>query len=884
MKQKILSILTALALCLTLLPTAALAEDIPDDHKFTLDFTGECYTAHKQTVSLKDHLPEDAIVTGFASTSATVVASFSYTYTSSENANVEGAYFTYTTREQEEPASGSFIVTVSTSNHDNYVFTINITLTGKYLVTLSAIPQNALYDGQPHDGYSNLKGTLTSGAAYAGPYVFSYAKEDGTSLSGAPSEIGDYTVTISISDNNTNYKHKEVLTLAFSIIENAEAQYQTEANGAWLNGTFEQALANVYEGGTIKLLKDVVLTQTAALAKKMTITSANTSAPCTITSNTNEHGYLLNITGEVKLENVIVDGGSKSSITAKRAAISVNGGKLALGSGVVIQNNKNVTKDGVGGGVCVISGELYLDGATITGNDGYFGGGVGMVGGTFYAKSGTITGNTARMGGGISVWELRAADEQYNTYGTLHLSGTVAVTGNRAIIYAGGIQYSNAGKIYLSGSPTINQNTSNEETNGGIYLDGNSSDGFAIVKVNEKLSNAANVSFYSWKGSAGFVLAEPIDNYTITADDVGAMHYDGNFGIKLTDDNKAVLTNVGVYQITFDANGGSVKTETAKTAEGKLAALPTPTRSGYTFVGWYTEAEGGTKITTETVFRENTTVYAHWTYAPVYIPVAPTTFPIIVTGGVNGTVTADRKSAAAGTTVTITVTPDSGCASGSLTVLDKNGNSIPLTDRGNGQYTFIMPAGQVTVTAVFNPLRQFVDVPAGMYCYDAVQWAVGRGITSGVDDSHFGPDLSCTRAQLVTFLWRAAGCPMVDYAMNFADVDENAYYAEAVRWAASLGIVDGYGSGLFDANDAITREQMAVILYRFAQTAGMDTAQGGMSVREYKDYDSISDYALAAMQWAVNAGIMQGADGSLMPGQPCTRGQIVTMLHRLLVQ
>lgn len=750
MKKRIISLLLVLCLCAALLPTAVFADGIASDHIFNLSFSGDCNTANTQTVYLKDYLPSNAIVTGFVqSTLPNIAKSTSYAYRDAESANVDDAYFTYTTREHEEPVDGTFFVTASTSNYGDYKFLIHITLTGKYFVDISANRQNALYDGRPHEGYRNLKGTLTtSKKAYTGDYEFAYAKEDGTALSGAPSEIGNYTVTISIPESNENYKHKETLTLNFSILKagDADAQYQTEANGAWINGTFEQAIENVYEGGTVKLLRNVTLDKTTSVGRKMTITSADANTPCCISTNINGHAYLLSITNEVKLENVIVDGGSNKGITATRAAIAVNGGKLTLGSDAVVQNNNNTTVSGVGGGVCVISGELTLDGGTIIGNTGYFGGGVGMVGGTFYAKSGTITGNTAEMGGGISVWELGAADEQYNTYGTLHLSGTVAVTGNSAISYAGGIQCSNAGKIYLSGSPTINRNTSKEEENGGIYLDGNPDDGFAIVKVNEKLSNTANVSFYSWGGSVGFVLAEPIDGYAITADDVGAMHYDGNYGIKLTDDNKAVLTDVGVYKITFDANGGNIISETAKTAEGKLAVLPMPTRNGYTFDGWFTEPSDGEQLTADNVYTEDTTIYAHWTAKPEE---------------------SDQSD-------------DNGLG-GLIAILD----DVP-----------------------------FVDVSENHYFYDAVKWAYHSGITGGTDAWHFSPDAGCTRAQIVTFLWRAAGCPSATYLGNFSDVDADSYYATAVAWAVENGITNGTSATTFSPEAVCTRADAVTFLYR----------------------------------------------------------------------
>lgn len=314
----------------------------------------------------------------------------------------------------------------------------------------------------------------------------------------------------------------------------------------------------------------------------------------------------------------------------------------------------------------------------------------------------------------------------------------------------------------------------------------------------------------------------------------------------------------------------------------KASAPDTPVKSGYRFVGWY---NGNAKWNFDTPVTENLTLTAKWEKIHTSAPSAPR-YDVAVSDGAHGSVTVSPKSASKGSTVTVTVTPDKGYTLETLSVTDKNGSALDLTDKGGGQYTFTMPSSPVTVAATFmddnTMLNFFVDVPAGAYYYDAVLWAAEGGIVTGTDAVHFSPDASCTRAQLVTFLWRAAGSPVVNYAMNFTDVDGGAYYAEAVRWAASEKVVEGTTAETFAPDAAVTRAQVVTMLYRFAKAQGMDTTQGGMAIREFDDFDAVPAYALEAMDWAVNAGVLKGDNNRLLPQDNCTRAQIVTMLYRAL--
>ena len=246
----------------------------------------------------------------------------------------------------------------------------------------------------------------------------------------------------------------------------------------------------------------------------------------------------------------------------------------------------------------------------------------------------------------------------------------------------------------------------------------------------------------------------------------------------------------------------------------------------------------------------------------------------------NGTVTVSTKNATSGSTVTITVKPDDGFKLDELTVIDKNGNELKLTDKGNGKYTFTMPASKVEINAAFVKkveISPFSDVSTSAYYYEAVKWAQEKGITGGIGNGLFGPNQPCTRAQIVTFLWRATGSPVVNYAMNMSDVPEGSYYAEAVRWALSEGIATGTTGNTFSPDSECTRAQAVAFLFRYAASEAVTLQE---LVSGFSDADSVPGYALPAMNWALAEEIVQGNGSKLMPNDSCTRAQIVTFLFR----
>ena len=256
-------------------------------------------------------------------------------------------------------------------------------------------------------------------------------------------------------------------------------------------------------------------------------------------------------------------------------------------------------------------------------------------------------------------------------------------------------------------------------------------------------------------------------------------------------------------------------------------------------------------------------------------------YPVTIPGKTeNGTVTVSTKNATSGSTVTITVKPDDGFKLDELTVIDKNGNELKLTDKGNGKYTFTMPASKVEINAAFVKeveISPFSDVSTSAYYYEAVKWAQEKGITGGIGNGLFGPNQPCTHAQIVTFLWRAAGSPVVNYAMNMSDVPEGSYYAEAVRWALSEGITTGTTENTFSPDSECTRAQAVAFLFRYAASEAVTLQE---LVSGFSDADSVPGYALPAMNWALAEEIVQGNGSKLMPNDSCTRAQIVTFLFR----
>ncbi len=272
-----------------------------------------------------------------------------------------------------------------------------------------------------------------------------------------------------------------------------------------------------------------------------------------------------------------------------------------------------------------------------------------------------------------------------------------------------------------------------------------------------------------------------------------------------------------------------------------------------------------------------------------YFPSNPT-YAVTVQKSEHGKVTASSVNSASGNTVTLTVTPDSGYVLDTLTVTDSQGNALALTDKGGGKYTYTMPSRAVTVKATFVPLPDaqqpcdggadcpshgFTDLNIGTWYHEAVDYVLRNNLMNGYGGGLFGPDENLSRAQLAQILYNHAGRPAFTGASPFTDVADSAWCSNAITWAAAQGVVGGYGNGLFGPNDNITREQLAIMLWRYAGSPAATHKE-----LHFADADQTSDWAMEAIRWAVENGIINGYDGRLDPHGQATRAQVAAMVMR----
>lgn len=421
---------------------------------------------------------------------------------------------------------------------------------------------------------------------------------------------------------------------------------------------------------------------------------------------------------------------------------------------------------------------------------------------------------------------------------------------------------------------TLNYSTLSLAVGGSVALTAtltpeNATDAVVWSSNNKEIAEVSNNGTVTAKALGTATITATVGSYTATCEVTVAVPVTGVSLDKATMSLTAGSTGTLTATITpenatnKDLTWTSDKEEVATVSDGVVSAVA----AGTAHITVTTADGGKTATCVVTVTRRSSS-----SSKPSY----PITTPDKTE---NGSVTVTPTSAKRGSVVTITVTPDAGYVLDKLTVTDKDGKELSLTKKSDTEYTFVMPAGKVEITPSFvkqaeEPSRVFVDVKTGDYFYDAVLWAVEKGITNGTSAETFSPEDPCTRAQIVTFLWRAAGSPVVNYAMDLSDVAGDAYYAEAVRWALSEGITTGTSDHTFSPDAVCTREQAVTFLYR---AAGFPAVSGESA---FEDVGADAYYA-RAVAWAAQNGVTNGISQALFgTGSDCMRAQIVTFLYR----
>ena len=575
--------------------------------------------------------------------------------------------------------------------------------------------------------------------------------------------------------------------------------------------TLADAVAAAQDGDTITLLKDAELTSTLNLAKNITIDGQGKYT--------------------IKAANSFTVGSDN-----KTYCVLYVSGEVTL-KDVTVNGNEKCRV------IFCDKGKLTIDGATITnGKAPNFIGGVYMTSSaSFEMKSGSITGNKNAKGYQNDEYLQYSSDLWIGANANGALTAINGGTIGNVFVNANAWSASNPGSFTMNGGTVTN-----------LYVEHDANYG-ATFKYNDGTIEHLYLSKENGNGQS------------IEVTPVKGVIYNG--GVKEQD----------LVTLTMKYNDGATADSTYNVASGTTITLPTPRRSGYTFNGWYDGskfyAAGASYTVSATV-----TLNASWSYISSGSSYDPTYSVSTPSKTEHGTVTVSPKSASKGDTVTVTVKPDSGYVLETLTVTDKNGNELTLKDKGNGKYTFTMPAGKVEVKATFmednSMLNFFYDVPNGAYFYEAVKWAVKNGITTGVGNDLFAPEQPCTRAQIVTFLWRAAGSPEPKGAASgMTDVVSGSYYEKAVAWAIENGITTGTTTSTFSPDATCTRAQAVTFLARALKAKAASAA-------EFSDVPTGSYFA-DAVAWAAANGVTEGIGGGLFGSDnDCTRGQIVTFLYR----
>ena len=661
------------------------------------------------------------------------------------------------------------------------------------------------------------------------------------------SGYNDRDISVSISGGHLNSKNAKAVRMFVKNGENTSAKREISVTGGTFSSDVSAYVAKGYvqnENGTVEQLGE-----TNAVAK-IDDTYYKTLADAVAAAQDGDTITLLKdaeLTSTLNLaKNITIDGQGKYTIKAANSFTVGSDNKtycVLYVSGEVTLKDVTVNGNEKCRVIFCDKGKLTIDGATITnGKAPNFIGGVYMTSSaSFEMKSGSITGNKNAKGYQNDEYLQYSSDLWIGANANGALTAINGGTIGNVFVNANAWSASNPGSFTMNGGTVTN-----------LYVEHDANYG-ATFKYNDGTIEHLYLSKENGNGQS------------IEVTPVKGVIYNG--GVKEQD----------LVTLTMKYNDGATADSTYNVASGTTITLPTPRRSGYTFNGWYDGskfyAAGASYTVSATV-----TLNASWSYISSGSSYDPTYSVSTPSKTEHGTVTVSPKSASKGDTVTVTVKPDSGYVLETLTVTDKNGNELTLKDKGNGKYTFTMPAGKVEVKATFmednSMLNFFYDVPNNAYFYEAVKWAVKNGITTGVGNDLFAPEQPCTRAQIVTFLWRAAGSPEPKGAASgMSDVVSGSYYEKAVAWAIENGITTGTTTSTFSPDATCTRAQAVTFLARALKAKAASAA-------EFSDVPTGSYFA-DAVAWAAANGVTEGIGGGLFGSDnDCTRGQIVTFLYR----
>lgn len=650
------------------------------------------------------------------------------------------------------------------------------------------------------------------------------------------------------------------------ILNNGTVEKLGETNAvAKVGDTYYKTLADAVaaaDNNTVTLLKDVTADITIPAGKTMTLDLNGKTL-----TNVNDHTILnngnLTITGTGKVDNishakgalynkgtVVVNGGTfdRSKENGKTSNDSgsnswytiKNVGSMTIHDGATVQTAGNNTTLGKFSSL-VSNG--YFDANDYSTNKGLDQPILTIDGGTFRGGLNTIKNDDRAkltINGGTFSNYYQAVVQNHNI---AEITGGTFTAASDANAETYGIYNCGCGAEIDLGTLTVSGGTFTGAT-------------YAVAEVSS-LNAAVNISGGQFAGTKAAIVKSSTSKATIavsggkfSSDPSVYVVGNGNTNIVKRDGSE------GAYTYTVLAKSGLTSGVYLTNPSGALASnyYVSSTANGVWTVSYSAPYSGGSS-----------------SYDPTYSVSTPSKTE-------HGTVTVSPKSASKGDRVTVTVKPDSGYVLETLTVTDKNGNELTLKDKGNGKYTFTMPAGKVEVKATFmednSMLNFFYDVPNNAYFYEAVKWAVENGITTGVGNDLFAPEQPCTRAQIVTFLWRAAGSPEPKGAASgMTDVVSGSYYEKAVAWAIENGITTGTTTSTFSPDATCTRAQAVTFLARALKAKAASAA-------EFSDVPTGSYFA-DAVAWAAANGVTEGIGGGLFGSDnDCTRGQIVTFLYR----